>query len=438
MTQCPENTKKYETQKLCLDECYQEQFEYEGICYDNCPSGTYKFFEDRNICVNALQENYYLDTQDNIYKKCFNLCKRCNQTGDETNNNCQECIDNYKFLNDTSATPNNCYEQCDEYYYFNETNKYVCTELEQCPNSYSKLIEAKKKCIDDCENDGEYIYENDNKCLKQCPANTKKYEARKLCLEECYQNLFEYEGICYDDCPTGTYRLFQTRNICVATLPDNYYRDSDNIYKKCYNLCQRCSQSGDETNNNCQECIDNYKFLSDHLATPNNCYLECQYNYFFNAGGQYTCTSSDSCTTPYSKLIEAKTKCIDDCENDDEYIYEYDNKCFKQCAGGKKTYKAQKLCLDECYDNQFEYNNICYDDCPTGTYRLFQIRNICVDTLPENYYLDNIDKIYKECYSTCKKCSKAGNETNYNCDECIANYNFINDPLLPQKNCYIN
>ena len=80
----------------------------------------------------------------------FNLCKRCNQTGDETNNNCQECIDNYKFLNDTSATPNNCYEQCDEYYYFNETNKYVCTELEECPNSYSKLIEAKKKCIDDC------------------------------------------------------------------------------------------------------------------------------------------------------------------------------------------------------------------------------------------------------------------------------------------------
>ena len=35
--------------------------------------------------------------------------------------------------------------------------------------------------------------------------------------------------------------------------------------------------------------------------------------------------------------------------------------------------------------------------------------------------IDNNDNIYKECYNNCKKCSKLGNETINNCDECINN-----------------
>ena len=445
LARCPENKKTYEEQKICLDECYQQQFEYQGICYDECPTGKYKFFEERNICVDTLQENYYLDHQDNIYKKCYNLCKRCSQAGDETHNNCQECINNYKFLNDDSSVPpNNCYEQCTyNYYYFNAEGQYTCSSSNSCPTQYSKLIDPLNKCIDDCKNDvdDEYIYEYENKCFKQCPEGKKIYEEQKLCLDECYTEQFEYNNICYNDCPTGTHRLFQNRNICVDTLPENYFLDSDNIYKKCYNLCKRCSQAGDETHNNCQECINNYKFLNDDSSVPpNNCYEQCTYNYYyFNAEGQYTCSSSNSCPTQYSKLIDPLNKCIDDCKNDvdDEYIYEYENKCFKQCPEGKKIYEEQKLCLDECYTEQFEYNNICYNDCPTGTHRLFQNRNICVDTLPENYFLDS-NNIYKECYNTCKKCSQPGNEANHNCDICINNYKFINDPLVPQKNCYIN
>ena len=43
------NTKKYEEQKLCLDECNTEQFEYNDICFNDCPDNLKKIFIDRNI-----------------------------------------------------------------------------------------------------------------------------------------------------------------------------------------------------------------------------------------------------------------------------------------------------------------------------------------------------------------------------------------------------
>ena len=106
--------------------------------------------ENRKVCINSVPENYYLDTNDdNIYKKCYNLCAKCNQGGTETNHNCEECIENYAILNHNSAIPNNCYPICDNNYYFNETNEYTCTLSESCPSDFNKLIESENKCIDD-------------------------------------------------------------------------------------------------------------------------------------------------------------------------------------------------------------------------------------------------------------------------------------------------
>ena len=68
-----------------------------------------------------------------------------------------------------------------------------------------------------------------NKCLKEWPENTKLYEKEKLCLDVCGPTLFEYENKCYDNCPTGTSKLFNTKNICVENVPENYYRDENGI-----------------------------------------------------------------------------------------------------------------------------------------------------------------------------------------------------------------
>ena len=55
------------------------------------------------------------------------------------------------------------------------------------------------------------------------------------------------------------------------------------------------------------------------------------------------CTETDNCTGNYNKFIFEKSKCIDKCENDDIYKYEYNNICFEKCPEGtiissKKNY----------------------------------------------------------------------------------------------------
>ena len=70
----------------------------------------------------------------------------------------------------------------------------------------------------------------------------------------------------YNDCPNGIFRIFINRNICIETIPDNYYLDrTDNIYKECYNKCKKCNKEGTDANNNCDECIMVICFLTKHL-----------------------------------------------------------------------------------------------------------------------------------------------------------------------------
>ena len=76
MAECPETTKKYEEEIICLEECHPEQFEYNNICYNDCPNNTKRIFIDRNLCIDNVPENYYFESVDNIHKKCYSLCKK--------------------------------------------------------------------------------------------------------------------------------------------------------------------------------------------------------------------------------------------------------------------------------------------------------------------------------------------------------------------------
>ena len=165
--------------------------------------------------------------------------------------------------------------------------------------------------------------------------------------------------------PYSYYRLIlNNRRVCVDTVPENYYLDTDGIYKQCYNLCKKCSQLGDETNNQCNECIDGYQLINNQLTNTKNCIIACNNYYYFDENNQYQCTESNECPPQYNKIISNKNECIDDCKNDDIYLYEYKNNCLDECPINIKKYEEQKLCLDECNTEQFEYNNICYNDCP--------------------------------------------------------------------------
>ena len=117
-----EDTKINYEENICFESCNESQFVYNKECYTDCPDNTFRLFKNKYICRNQVHENYYLDESENLYKECFNLCKKCNKQGNETYNNCDECVDGYIFINDYSTNQQNCYKICEYYYYFNENN----------------------------------------------------------------------------------------------------------------------------------------------------------------------------------------------------------------------------------------------------------------------------------------------------------------------------
>jgi len=262
-------------------------------------------YEQTKKCYDEAPDGYYKDKNYESCQKCHENCKSCYGKGNQTINNCKVCNNGLRFLNEANYS-SNCFDDCISenhygistqlYYYIDETNGYNC--INSCSGKYNKTIKDKNKCIDDCKNDDKYKYEYNSKCYINCPDSTYKKD-----------DIQEY--LCYDK------------------APDGYYLDKENeTYKRCYNICYKCDKKGDEMNNNCLECKDNYTFYIN-LNNIKNCYEKCNYYYYFNETNELNCV--ETCPIEYNKTIKEKNKCIDDCKNDNiyNYIYEYNNTCYQ-------------------------------------------------------------------------------------------------------------
>ena len=169
----------------CIDNCNESGNKYElnNLCYEICPNTSYLSSYNEYLCLDkSSEDNYYFDNDKNLYKKCYNTCKRCNEGGNETNHNCVECKSGFTFLDETGRD-GNCYNNCLNYYYFNESNTYSCTEEKKCPRNFKKLVKEKNKCIDKCENDDKYQYEFNKICYAQCPIRTNQSAIRSTIIQ---------------------------------------------------------------------------------------------------------------------------------------------------------------------------------------------------------------------------------------------------------------
>ena len=158
--------------------------------------------------------------------------------------------------------------------------------------------------------------------------------------------------------------------------------------------------------------------------------------------------STINITSAFNRTSENLVFCIKD-NYTKNYLFGVDKMsiCLEPCSNenNKKINLLIDGCVKSCTNNrfQYEYNNICYHECPNNTYSLYydddedNINNSkeCLDKIPEGYYLDIYKKKYKKCYENCKSCYGEGNETDNNCDECKDNLTFYyNSENI--KNCY--
>ena len=61
-------------------------------------------------------------------------------------------------------------------------------------------------------------------------------------------------------------------------------------------------KEGNDIYHNCNICKDDFISINESLAIPNNCYLKCNYNYYFTHTHQYFCTESNTCPEQFNIL----------------------------------------------------------------------------------------------------------------------------------------
>ena len=299
-------------------------------------------YNETGRCLNEKEKpsNTYLDKETNTYRKCYDRCSSCNKGGDNTNNNCDECL----------KDENNTYLY---HFIYNETGK--CLNDDEKPsNTYLDLDDnTYKLCYDRCSS-CEKKGDKDNNNCKECLKNDNN--------NYLYHFVYNEKGKCIND----------------NEKPSNTYLDKEtNTYRLCYDRCSSCNEKGDKDNNNCNECLkDNnnnyiYHFIHDKKGKclsdeerPLNTYLDKENNTYRLCYGR--CNRCDS----YPECKE----CLKDETNN--YIYHFID-------------DEKGICINQSeINNGFYYldnNYNTYKICPEGTIKVEN--NECIETNDEKIIL---------------------------------------------------
>ena len=321
--------------KECTNNCRSTngyRYEYNNICYEECPENTHKSLKneylcekdlncelinkyynyDKSACINKVPLGYFNnDTKYNTIDKCHPDCKTCDKIYNEFSSNCNSC------LNDKFLFLGNCTSDCPYGFYFDLLGNKCC------------------KCSSKC---------------KECSIESLDLNLCISCNDDYYQKI--------DDI------LSENSFIQCYKDPEGYYLDND-FYKPCYLSCNKCLGFGAENDNNCTECKSGYIFENE-----GNCYEICPFYYYFDSSNKYHCTNDYNCPIEQNKLIKEKNKCIKNCKNDSIYQYEYNNTCYISCP--ERTMKSKNnifICekTTNCpEDKPYETKNKeCIKDCNT-------------------------------------------------------------------------
>ena len=256
------------SQKGCNELSNEYNYTYKTICLKKCPNNTYQVSYNPYICFDEIPENFYLDSNDGIYKECYKSCKKCFGGGDKKNNNCSVCKESFGTLDDIKAIKNNCYQNCPYIYYFDKKNDYYCFQNDSCPENY-KLIEEKKKCIDECKNDDKYLFEYNKKCYEKCPNGTERIFDSFECFKENETKIEIYSR--FKD--LGEYIIYGYMDNIFKNI-SKYNEDYIEVYGNItYQLTTSDNQKNKTRNNlssidllNCENILRNIYDINDSLS----------------------------------------------------------------------------------------------------------------------------------------------------------------------------
>ena len=116
------------------------------------------------------------------------------------------------------------------------------------------------------------------------------------------------------------YDVGNMNEITQLNLGINYYFDnSKDCYIKCHKRCKTCSMEFNETNMNCDICIENYFIRDNYCFEISKCY----YNYYYDKELNLKCINRDTCCPDFKPYENNETKEF----IQDSSISEFNNSC---------------------------------------------------------------------------------------------------------------
>ena len=350
-------------------------------------------YDDDGKCTKCKEDNYKPSNNGSLCKKIDENCAIYNNT----NNNCSNCEKNYRLSNGL------CYKDVANCKNF-DINE-LCVE---CQDNFA-LEEDKQECKN-ITNDFEEYYTKDNIKYWKCDGVKDSTIQRIPNCRKC--EYIEDDLIC-NECKSDYILKDDENDICYlkANYDNNsYYNDTlfhINTCSKSLINCEECEKNDNELN--CIKCEKNYRKSKDKTCIKeienceeydeNDICIKCKQNFGFEENDKTICKDINLFDEYY---LENNTywKCDDripncrKCEYNDSQLI---------CTECKSNYILKDNENDKCY-NEAEFNN------------------------SDSYYL--LDSFHvKSCSSFLDKCAKCkkNNDNEIHCTECIENYSIIID-----------
>ena len=354
----------------------------------------YAYYKSTNLCLpeHKLKNGpYYIKAIDDItdipiYDDCYFSCKKCSQGGDANNNNCEECKEGYAFIDDDKS---NCYDK---------------KELEQGYHEVDPVHYI--KCHENCIS-----------CIDKPFIDEEKNIIRQFCTE-CKNNVPYFIRENKDD------EYFNCmENKCDKNKPSLMF-----LYSEKSNECVKGCDNGVQPYNNSKicliECNNEYPFLE---ISTKKCYSSCEYN---DNENKISNIDKGICTNDCDgKNLNGK------CSSCEENMYK--NKygvCIeipKQCSIVDNNSGLCKSCKEGYYPLK--------QDLKKGYFNCYQtLEEIKIDINRIDFYLNETEKYWDECYEACETCYSYGSENRQKCKKCKYGYHFEYYFENKYNNCRLN
>ena len=283
---------------ICIDSCdtnlyYSDNQALCGLCKDFDIDKPYKMinyegcleskidnseFINEDLKIITCKNQYSYLRGECLFTDCYANCETCSsKSSNENEQKCLTCKSDFPYLYNT-----NCIIKCPDKTYIDNMNCIDCDkscltcDINGCTscnqgfylNNTSKTCET---CHPKCETCNSAGNDKNNSCTKCKDINDILINGN--CISECGVGEYKDENSCkpcQSSCATC-----ENGYSCLTCLNGYYF--NNNQCPSCHENCDSCEKGGDEKNNNCLNCKNNY-YLIKGGESENNCVENCPQN----------------------------------------------------------------------------------------------------------------------------------------------------------------